>query len=145
MLVNNDVHGTAASGEVVNLSVQFANSGVSTFQSAWIEIPGSGFPGECIDMLDENQVGTHTTNGNVNTLGTTEGDWEVDITPYGYNRVTTGSQPTDTTCLSAHQSGVMKKFPSQLKITNPISTGNTSNNTGNGGVNETVTAQVALA
>src|SRR5882672_9898071 len=82
MLVNNDVHGTAASGEVVNLSVQFANSGVSTFQSAWIEIPGSGFPGECIDMLEENQVDTHTTNGNVNTLGTTEGDWEVDITPY---------------------------------------------------------------
>ncbi len=133
MLVNGDVHGSAPSGEVVNLAVQFVSTGVSTYQSAWVEIPGSGFPGECVDMLDENQVGPHTVNINVNTLGTTEGDWSVNIKPYGINRVTTGSQPTDTDCTNSQ--GSNKEFKSQLKITNPISTGPTSNNTGNGGVN----------
>lgn len=133
MLVNGDVHGSAASGDVVNLSVQFINTGVSTFQSGWVEIPGSGFPGECVDFLDENQVGAHTVNLNVNTLGTTEGQWTVSIRPFGINRVTTGSQPTDTDCTNPQGSAHL--FPNQLKITNPISTGDTANNTGNGGVN----------
>lgn len=133
MLVNGDVHGSAASGDVVNLSVQFTNTGVSTYQSAWVEIPGSGFPGECVDILDENQIGTHTVNINVNTLGTTEGQWTVNLRPFGINRVTTGSQPTDTDCTNPQ--GSTKSFPNQLKITNPISTGPTANNSGNGGVN----------
>lgn len=133
MLVNGDVHGSAASGDVVNLSVQFTNTGVSTYQSAWVEIPGSGFPGECVDILDENQIGTHTVNVNVNTLGTTEGQWPVSIRPFGINRVTTGSQPTDTDCTNPQ--GAAKLFGNQLKITNPISVGDTANNTGNGGVN----------
>lgn len=133
MLVNGDVHGSAPSGDVVNISVQEINTGVSTVQSYWVEIPGSGFPGECVDVLDENQVGAHTSNVNVNTLGTTEGDWTVSLRPYGFNRVTTGSQPTDVDCTNPQ--GAAHLFPNQLHITNPISTGNTSNNTGNGGVN----------
>lgn len=133
MLVNGDVHGSAASGDVVNLAVQFTNTGASTVQSVWVEIPGSGFPGECVDVLDENQVGSHTVNVNVNTLGTTEGQWTVTFHPYGFNRVTTGSQPTDTDCTNSQ--GSTKSFANQLKITNPVSTGDTANNTGNGGVN----------
>lgn len=133
MLVNGDVHGSAASGDVVNLAIQFTNTGLSTVQSVKVEIPGSGFPFECVDVLDENQIGAHTVNVNINTLGTTEGQWPVVVTPYGFNRVTTGSQPTDTDCTNS--SGSAHTFNNQLKITNPVSTGDTANNTGNGGVN----------
>lgn len=133
MLVNGDVHGSAASGDIVNISLQETNTGLSTVQSVKVEIPGSGFPSECVDVLDENQIGAHTIAVLVNTLGTTEGQWPVILTPYGFNRVTTGSQPTDTDCTNS--SGTSHTFNNQLKITNPISTGPTANNTGNGGVN----------
>ncbi len=124
---------TVSSNSTVDLNLQFTNTGNSTAQSALVEIPGSGFPSECIDIVDQNQIGIHTTDFTVNTEGATEGQWPVKITLFGINRVSNGSQPTDSDCTTG--SSGTHTFNNQLTISDVQNTGNTVNNTGNGGVN----------
>lgn len=130
--------GKVGSGDSVEAKLQFNNTGNSTVQSVWVEIPGSGFPGECLDVDDQNQTGPHTVTFTVNTTGATEGTWDVKTTRYGIDSPGPGA---NNDCDSTIGSNSAHTFFSQLTITDQQSTGSNSNNTGGGTSSSTGSSQ----
>lgn len=129
LTLNGDTNASVGKGDTVEAKLQFNNTGNSTVQSVWVEIPGSGFPGECLDVEDQNQTGPHTVTFNVNTTGASEGIWDIKTTRYGIDSPGTGA---NNDCDSTIGSNSSHTFFSQLTITSGQSTGNNSNNTGGG-------------
>lgn len=120
---------TIQAGDSVDGVLTFNNTGVSTVQSVKVEIPGSGFPGTCINNADQNASGTHTVALPVTTTGATEGTWNVKLTTYGVNSNLTGA---NNNCDGTIGVQTTHTFNNVLTLTQSQSTGGNANNTGSG-------------
>lgn len=115
-------------GDTYEGKLTFTNTGNSTVQSVWIEIPGSGFAGECKDVSDQNQTGPHTVTFTGDTTGATEGIWDVKVTVYG-----TQSPGANNDCDTTVGTNSSHTFQNQLTITDNQDSGGNANNTGGTG------------
>lgn len=125
---------TIQAGDSVDGVLTFNNTGVSTVQSVKVEIPGSGFPGTCLNVSDQNAPGTHTVAIPVTTTGATEGTWNVKLTTYGINSNVTGA---NNNCDGTIGVSNTHTFTNVLTLTQAQSSGTNANNTGTGSTNTT--------
>lgn len=114
-------------GSSADARLTFNNTGNSTVQSVKVELVGSGVPGVCLDVNDQNSTGTHTVNFPVDTVGGTEGTWDVRTTTYG--TVVPGANNNCDDTIGTHTTHT---FQNQLTLTDDSNSGTIANNTGNG-------------
>lgn len=128
--VNGQPSDTFPAGDSYDGVLTFNSNGNSTVQSIRVEIPNSGFAGECIDVTpNQDASGTHTTSFTGNTTGATEGTWDVRITRFGKLNTQTGANNNCDTTIGQNS---VQLFQDQLTLTAPQSGGSNANSTGGG-------------
>lgn len=123
-------------GDSVNAKVTYNITSDDDVESLSWELVGSGLPKVCVDISDRLVSGTFNTNFDIDTIGSSQGTWDVKIVLYGTN-----GEGANQNCEGSGND--YQTFADRITVDNDNSTGNTSGNGNNDSAPSWLSALIA--